>query len=90
MKVNRPAFTLEPGLSLRLQVRRMSRGLSKELGKGLSKELGKGLSKGPGLAADGAGNMFITNPFNHGIDKLNADGETTLVAGKPGESGNSD
>jgi hypothetical protein len=43
-----------------------------------------------GLAADGAGNIFITDPFNHGIYKLIAAGETTLVAGKPGESGNSD
>jgi hypothetical protein len=43
-----------------------------------------------GLAADGAGNVFITNPFNHGIYKLNATGGTTLVAGKPDESGNSD
>ena len=43
-----------------------------------------------GLAVDAAGTVYLSNPFNHAIYRLGSSGEYTLIAGKPGEAGDSD
>ncbi|HYD60261.1 MAG TPA: hypothetical protein VEC35_07895 [Noviherbaspirillum sp.] len=43
-----------------------------------------------GLAADTAGNVYVSNPFNHAIYRIGPGGGHTLVAGKAGEAGSSD
>jgi sugar lactone lactonase YvrE len=40
-----------------------------------------------GLAADGAGGVFVADSLNHAIRHVDASGVTTTVAGKLGESG---
>jgi hypothetical protein len=48
------------------------------------------LSEQVGLAIDASGNIYLGNPFNHAIYRVNPSGGYTLIAGKPGEAGNSD
>lgn len=43
-----------------------------------------------GLALDAAGNLYVSNPFNHAIYRLDGTGRFVLVAGKAGEAGSSD
>lgn len=43
-----------------------------------------------GVAAGNNGDVYIADPFDEAIYKINATGSITLVGGKPGTSGNSD
>src|SRR5262249_40255232 len=43
-----------------------------------------------GVAADGSGNAFVADTFNHTIRKIASDGTVTTLAGVAGSSGNVD
>jgi streptogramin lyase len=43
-----------------------------------------------GITVGRNGNVFLTDPFDNAVYRLSDSGQATLIAGKPGESGNSD
>lgn len=43
-----------------------------------------------GITVGSNGNVFLADPFDNAVYRLSDSGEATLIAGKPGESGNSD
>src|SRR5215471_15340290 len=48
------------------------------------------LNSALGVAADGSGNAFVADTFNHTIRKIASDGTVTTLAGVAGSSGNVD
>jgi hypothetical protein len=48
------------------------------------------LNNNIGIAAASNGEVYLSDPFDHAIYKMTAGGVATLIAGKPGEAGNSD
>jgi len=49
-----------------------------------------GLSGPFGVAADGAGNVYVADTFNHIIRRINAAGQVTTLAGSAGVAGSGD
>ena len=53
------------------------------------RQMDAGIYRNIGVAADN-GNLYLSDPFDHAIYRIDSSGQATLVAGMPGEAGSSD